>query len=272
LLISGIGCGTMVLIVAGLIVGGMWFVRDAISAFEKADGTMSTIAQRYGPIQEFHPDPVGAVPAERIEAFLLVRERTKTQRNEIEQSLTALSDNESGGLSRVVAGFRLLRQSAGLVARRGEVLLDNEMSLGEYGYLYSLVYYGWLGESPADGPSFQLVGDDGYVLEKVFEGTPEAEVREHRDEITRSSLNEMLLPVLRNQLIGLDALEEGDPGDPWRTRLAAEIAALESDPLRLPWQDGLPEVLEASLHPYRDRLANSYGPMSNAIEVGVLRR
>jgi hypothetical protein len=46
----------------------------------------------------------------------------------------------------------------------------------------------------------------------------------------------------------------------------------ESDVHPLPWQDGLPEVIESSLQPYRDLLDNSYGAMGNALEIGVARR
>ena len=45
-----------------------------------------------------------------------------------------------------------------------------------------------------------------------------------------------------------------------------------ADGRRLPWEDGVPEAVAASLRPYRERLAESYGEMCNALELGVARR
>ena len=80
--------------------------------------------------------------------------------------------------------------------------------------------------------------------------------------------------MLKNQLAQLaSGGEAGNPGSDtaagiaWRERLAAEIAALEADERRLPWADGLPEILEASLRPFRDRLETSYSPMINLFEI-----
>ncbi len=271
LIVGGVGCGTLVVIVVGLIVGSVLLFRDAVQEFERADGTLASVVERFGPISEFRPDPTGTIPPDRVEAFLTAREGIATERAEVEQSLVLLSGDDVGGLRKTMAGLRLMHQSADFLARRNEKLLDVGIGLGEYDYIYTLAYYSWLGKSPADGPSFQLVGDEGYVLETAFEGTPEHELRAHRTEITRSSLNRLFLPVLRNQLSDLDAAM-GDGVETWRQTLAAEIAALEGDAHRLPWEEGLPESIAASLQPYRDRLEESYGPMSNALEIGVARR
>lgn len=47
---------------------------------------------------------------------------------------------------------------------------------------------------------------------------------------------------------------------------------MEADRYRLPWQDGLPEVLEISLSPFRERLEASYSKMTNALEVAFEQR
>ena len=47
---------------------------------------------------------------------------------------------------------------------------------------------------------------------------------------------------------------------------------MEADPHRLPWQDGLPEVLESSLKPFRDRLEASYGRITNMFEISYERK
>jgi hypothetical protein len=53
----------------------------------------------------------------------------------------------------------------------------------------------------------------------------------------------------------------------WRQTLATEIRALERDPYRLPWQNGLPPTLAESLEPYRSRLEASYSALANHLEL-----
>lgn len=265
--VCGIGCGTLVLVGAGLVVGGALLLRAAVQDFERADQTMEAVEQRYGPIEAFRPLPGGRIPAERIDAFLTVREKMAPVREGLGRSLRQLS-GEGGRLAKLRAGAYLLPRAADFVGERHAGLLEAEMGLGEYNYLYALAYYAWLEKPPEDGPAFQLVGDDGYVLETV--GTlDEPVVRNLRAEQVRASLNQLLLPVLRNQQADLAG---AGPDAEWPETLSAEIAAMETDSQRLPWQDGVPPVIAASLEPYRDRFEASYCPMCNALEVGLARR
>jgi hypothetical protein len=276
--VSGVVCITAILIVGLAIVGSVLFFRDALRDFEQADRAMEAVEQQYGPIEGFHPQANGAILPERVEAFLAVRELSSSASARIERSLTVLSKNahtdESEGpgpIRKLAAGVGLLHRLAGFLNQRNEVLLEMDMGLGEYYYIYSLAYYSLLDRSPGDGPSFELVGENGYVLEDLAT-LDDPHAREHREEAARRGLNRLLLPVLRNQLSELNGEEEDGNLDAWRELLSAEIAALETDARRLPWQDGLPETITSSLNPYRDRLESSYLPMCNALEVGVARR
>jgi hypothetical protein len=272
--VCGIGCGTLVLLVAGLIAGSFFFFRGAIRDFGEADRAMEGVVERYGPIAEFRADRSGAIPPSRIEAFLFTRDAVREARSEAERSLVALSEgpDQGGALRKLWAGSRVLGQLAEFQRQRHEALLDAEMGLGEYYYIYTIAYYSWLGKSPADGPSFELVGDNGYVLQTAFEGLDEAQVREHRAGMARGSLNRLLLPVLHAQLSDLTASGGLDHGGRWEEALRLEIANLEADHQRIPWEDGLPENAGASLLPYQERLEQSYSPMCNALEIGVARR
>ena len=117
-------------------------------------------------------------------------------------------------------------------------------------------------KSPADGPPFTLVsGDD----DGDHGGGDEFEVREKRLEEILTRTNRNLLAMMRNQLADL----EEDERDPWRRTVAEEVAAMESDPYRLPWRDGLPEPLLRSLEPYRERLEATYSPLCNPVEAGL---
>lgn len=279
----GCGCGVLVLVLGLVSWGGYILITSVVENAQKAEAVMKQVHERHGEISDFVPEPDGAVPAERLEAFLLTRELMEEARNETEGTLALLSSGESGGAQvpgllgrllgwgtaamKVEAGTTLVPQAIAFVGARGEALLEAGMGTGEYLYIYSLTYFSWLGKSPADGPGFPLVGDDEDGGQQRQGGRDEFDVREERREMILTRLNEQLLPVLRRQLAALDASRHVAESDPWRQQLSAEIAAMEKDGFRIPWRDGLPPVIEESLAPYRARLVGSYSPMCNPLEV-----
>ena len=93
--VCGIGCGTIVLVGAGLLVGGALLLRSAVQDFEQADEVMEAVEERYGPIEAFRPLPGGGIPAERIDAFLTVRENMAPVREGLGRSLRQLSGEGS---------------------------------------------------------------------------------------------------------------------------------------------------------------------------------
>ncbi len=297
--VAGLGIGAGVIMVVVLVVGSTLYVKRTLQAFEHADGSMEAVDAEYGAMESFSPEPSGAIAPQRLEAFLVARNGLAPTYEKVERSLAVLCEDTAlagegavpeadpaAGESRVQgsasaysvakAGIGLPGQLAAYGSRRSDELLKGRMGHGEYYYLYTLAFFSWLGKSPADGPPFKLVGDHGYFLEKVFEGLDETTVRDYRMEQTRRSLNRILLPVLGNQLAGLSAglstEPTGDAQQSWREALTAEIAALNADGLRLPWEGGLPEVIATSLEPYRDRLERSYSPLCNEVELAMARR
>jgi hypothetical protein len=191
-------------------------------------------------------------------------------REDLQDQLNLLADGERGQigspsrlLQMVRAGVGLLTEIADFYRTRNEQLLAHEMGLGEYYYIYCLAYYAWLGKSVADGPPFRLVSGEDHS-----EGVDEFDVREERRERILSHARSALLPMLRNQLARLEEQDPGEDARIWRQSLKAEIAALEADPYRLPWRDGLPEPLQTSLGPFRSRLEESYSATCNALELG----
>jgi hypothetical protein len=277
--LSGIGCAAVVLIVVALIVGAIQLFRSSLTGFEQADSVLEDVTEDYGPIEGFRAGPRGVIGSDRVESFLTARESITPAREEMEQTLAPLGGDDSGdrpvGVSvrKFVAGVGLLGDVAHFLHQRNQALLDAEIGLGEYYYLYTLAYYSWLGKSPDDGPSFKLVGDRGYVLENLETlDEPESEVRGYRMEMARESLNRLLLPVLREQLSAVSDDDADGDLQSWQEAIAAEVEAMEADAYRLPWQDGLPPVIESSLTPYRDRLEVSYSAMCNALEIGLARR
>ena len=264
-----VGCGDAFVLFLGVLALGYLFVKGTIDDFDRADAAISTVENKFGPVIAFKPAPGGIIPAERMEAFLEARELTAESRAVLQDSLEFLSVDESE-ISLVIEGFKLPGLITEFVTLHNDALLQVGMGHGEYHYIYTLAYYSLLGHSPADGPSFQLVGENGYVLE-TLEPVEEPVVRERREEMVRRGVNRLTLPALGNALTDPTVIDDSEMAR-WRATLETEIAAMEADPLRIPWQDGIPESLEASILPYRERLEDSYDPMTSALEVGILRR
>jgi len=278
----GCGCGLLALVLGLLGWGGYVFIRGIVGEAKKGEAVMAKVRERHGGFSDFQPDPTGALPPERVETFLRVRELMAEARGKTEASLALLSSKAPDGATEVpgILG-QLLRwglgvariegvtslppQVIGFVSAKGNALLEAGMGPGEYQYLYAIVYFSWLGKSPADGPAFILVGDDEDGHQGGRAGQDAFDVREQRREMVLTRLNEQLLPMLRRQLA---ALEESDaPSAPWREALAAEIAAMENDRFRIPWREGVPERMAVSLEPYRRPLRSSYSAMCNPLEI-----
>jgi hypothetical protein len=69
-------------------------------------------------------------------------------------------------------------------------------------------------------------------------------------------------------LQNLEADLAQDPGqEELHTLVVEELGALERDPERIPWQDGLPDRLAVGLGPFRDRFEATYSPASNPFEL-----
>ena len=262
-----IGCSVaaflVVLVLAAVVWGGVVFFKKAAAEIEELEDSSRAVSQRFGDASEFTPDPGGAIPASRIEAFLAAREIMAPTRDELVSSLATLDGDEGGKFG---AGVRLLPRIFGFYEARNKACLEAGIGLGEYEYLYILSYYNFLEKPVSAGPGFTLTGGSGGG---GGPGTPtcDFEVREDRREHVLSSTRNRVLPILRNQLAALEA--EGGPGD-WAGRLAEEIALLEADPFRLPWRDGLPDRIARSLEPYRERLEASWNELANPLETGPL--
>jgi hypothetical protein len=275
----GIGCGVVILIVMILLASGYFFIKNIVNEFEDTEAMTEVLTERFGQISDFCPDPTGTIRPERIEAFLTARDAFAPVRERIAKNLEVLSqkrdidDIEVGKPKSVLTmmrlGFGIIPQTAEFIKTRNEALLEAEMGLGEYYWIYVVAYYSWLEKNPEDGPGFQIVWPD----EKDDFGYWDREDSEemHRERMFRR-LNRMLLPMLHNQLEKLHVEGDVEASEEWRQKLESEIESYERDKERLLWQDGLPEVIAASLRPYRERLEASYDPMTNLLEMMIDQR
>jgi hypothetical protein len=276
----GIGCAVIILILIVLGIGGYMFFKNLVGDFQEQEELMQILTERYGEIRDFCPEPDGTIGPSRIEAFLSVRDGFAPFREKLEQSMQELQ--ERAGKSEVEVkkpknvfeivklGFGLVPQIAEFMKFRNQALLDAEMGMGEYHYIYALAYFSWLEKLPEDGPDFEISGqeDSGIRLDEM----DIEEIREERRDGMLRRLHRTLLPMLQNQLEKLVARGVSEDMSEWKDLLEAEIQAMEEDRFRLPWEDGLPDAIKTSLEPYRDRLEQSYNAMTNPFELTTEQR
>jgi hypothetical protein len=274
----GIGCAAILVIVVLFVIASTLFVRSTLSGFDTAVETRAVLEEQYGEVQDYVPPADGAITAERMERFLQVREGLAPVRERIGGTLQVfdLSDEKArqleegsfwekmrfvGGASRDVMGMPAKLGS--FFEARNQALLDAEMGLGEYTYIYVLAYHSWLGHVPGDRR--MAVGVAPSIDDPEEEPPPSLGI-DAEGRISRR-IQRDLVDMLRHQLGAVD--QDGQAALPaeWRESLAAEIEALQADRFRIPWQDGLPPTIEASLLPYRERLQATYDPRSNEFEL-----
>lgn len=250
----GVGCGLIVLIGILLAVTGWLFARGAMRGIDATVAARSELEEQHGEAERFTPWSHGVIPAERMEAFLRVRESMAPALDELAavfdsfpptgDAIRELERQSIGERFRFLFGAsRSMMRFPGHLGRfteaRNRALLDAGMGLGEYTYIYVVAYYSWLALLPDDG---------AWATERV---------------------RRTVLAQLHNQLSALPGEPPVEPAPDWRESLATEIEAMEADPLRTPWRDGLPAPIAASLEPYRERLEAAY--VSAVVEYELTR-
>lgn len=263
----GIGCAVVLILIIGLCAVGVRFVNRQFAEFGEVARSQEELLKSYGEAEAFAPPPDGSIPADRIEVFLSVREKLREPQGEVE---ALVADFPPDDLLRQEKSFRtvfkvlqsivdLMKPVMAYVDARNDALLEAEMGLGEYVYIYSLAYYSWLGRPLEDGPVFQKQAEGVRAGEKILS---KGDSPFSPDQVRRR-YRRYMLSILRNQL---DSLPAG-AGDEWRTRLQEEIGRFEGNPGRVAWKDGLPTAIESSLAPYRERFEGSYHAVTNPFEM-----
>lgn len=256
----GIGCGVVALLFLVLVGGGAWFARQMGQEYKVVQQTETALVEAQGGLDAWTPAP-GLVPTpERVAAFVAVRERTGEWRAKLDTGITDFAAERArgggvGGLWRSMrSGSDLGLMYAGFWSARNRILLEEGMGPAEYSWLYGLVYYGWLGlDAGAGAGPFDVQQGSGLrVKVTVGEQDParEARLRAH----------DLLAPMLAGA-------EPGDPDAVTAAELAAEIERLAMDSARVPWQDGLPEVLAAAFAPQRAALEAAWSEPVNPLEL-----
>jgi hypothetical protein len=240
-----IGCGVLVLI--PILVLLVISVRTCVP-LGIANRTRAQLDEQFGPPESFTPTDDGSIPAERIRAFLEVRGKLAAPCKQFEimqakmRRVDGLDEKAPSGKEMVGATKGLASVGADIAPfigeffeQRNKALLEAEMGLGEYTYIFALSYRDRL-EAPGD--------------ELFFEG----------------GLSPDVLAVLRAALSAQLTASTGI-ADAERRLLEQEIRASQDDPQRLPWAEQLPPAIEESLLSFRGRLDRAYCSATAGIDM-----
>jgi hypothetical protein len=246
---TAIGCGSaVVLAIAIPIIAGLFIMRPLNRAIDARD----TLEESFGPQNAFVPTASGAVPPDRIEAFLDVRRKLTQTCSDFEgvdleiRKLEAFDDQDEISKSEVLLqAFRTTKSAMSMgpligqfYDTRNRELVNAEMGLGEYTYIYVVAYHGYI-----------LAPDQGVEL--------------LGPRITNARVRQTLLSMLENQR---DVLHESGAAQDEVAAIEAEIAAMTADGDRLLWQDGLPTAVAESITPYRQPLDELFCPVTAPLE------
>ncbi|MFQ5718594.1 MAG: hypothetical protein ACE5IK_03510 [Acidobacteriota bacterium] len=289
----GIGCGGLLLLAVISGVGGVMWVRGTMAGFNEAIDVRQQIEARHGPAEAFVPAADGAISPSTMTAFLAVRTATDPARTALRTNFSALPVTEDAArelhdkpfLEKLASvwhiggsAMRLAGTMGDFFAARNQALLDHDLGMGEYTFVYVLAYYSLLHHSPDDGPDNVRVegledDDEPFSLNiEPSDGSGEGRQDRSRRQGTgalKEQVRRTVLAILRNQL---DALDETAENTGWATRLAAEIRKMEDHEVGVPWSTELPPAIGNSLEPYRDQLEATYSPLVNPFELGRNRR
>ena len=242
---------------------GYRWAQTAAEVIEAAERAEDQLEAEFGLVRDFTP-PAGRVAGDRIEAFLAVRELMAPQRTALTESVEALAP--AAGESGAVGGLRAARAGIGMAPRilefaraRNEALLEVGMGPGEYTWMYWLTYFAWL-RHPVDE---SLLND---IMEARSESDGSLQLHidgmdfEHVEQMLRGDLEAML----RNLEVELAAHPEQAE---LKELVTSELAAIDADSSRLPWEEGLPEAFVVGLDLYRVRFEENYSPATNPFEL-----
>lgn len=193
----GAGCGGSIVLLILITVGsGLMMMRPMNGAVD----AQRTLDERYGRRDAYTP-PVEGITADRLERFLAVRAAVMplcakfSETAESFAAMEALDSQEAepskgelfSALGKVMGGvFGIVGELGEYTRLRNETLLAQEMSLGEYVWIYTLVYHSWLGYPT--NVSFDEAEGDELTTEET--STLHGLVRRHADALAEAGRTE----------------------------------------------------------------------------------
>ncbi|MCP3907456.1 MAG: hypothetical protein GY712_05500 [Oceanicoccus sp.] len=233
---------------------GLYFLTAGIRDAKRLE---QTLIDRYDWANNYIPSPDGAIPPQRVEKFIRVRQAVQTQCLDYQAVLTGVANLDkiesnqdttaSEATSMGMEGFNSAFSAGPKMIRfsntRNQALVNEEMGMGEYLYIYLTVYGRQLASEP-DSPYSGM--EEAYL-------SPRA--------------REEFIQILNNQLAALEASDRQTSQTKLADGLRKEIETLESGSQSSPWPDGPIGAARESLAPYQQELAELYCPGVVKIEL-----
>jgi hypothetical protein len=233
-----------------LLLSGVWFLISSTSESKQLE---QEVNDRFGWAEQYVPVADGFVPPDRLERFIRVRQAVQPACRDYQEVLDGIiglaaieTDPDVSGseaATRGIKGFKSVFKTGPVMLQfmdaRNSALVQEEMGLGEYIYLYLAVY------------SKQLAN---------VASSPYSEMEESR---ISERVREEFIQILGNQVSALGSAGQ----DPVRALLEEEIETLEESPDSAPWPRGPLPNTRNSLAPYQDQLASLYCDGVVAIEL-----
>ena len=252
---TAIGCGVLIVIAIAF---PLVMAVKMMTPFNRAVDSRHAIEEVFGPQESYVPPASGAPSADRIEVFLEVRRTLSVVCADLSsaeqqvQKLESFDDqdevNRVDVLKQALSTTKSMMGVGPVIARlyeiRNQSLLDAGMGLGEFTYIFAVAYRGRLLDPPQPN--------------QLFGPTP----------INRR-VRKALLSMVENQLAVLRS-EGGSEAE--IAAVATEIAALQADEGRIPWQDGIPPAISEALAPYRAELDALYCPAMAPLELMINKK
>ncbi len=248
-----IGCGVLVALVLLIGLVSSWLLVRSLKhqlPVDSLEKQRKELVQLYGGIDDYVPPLDGRLRAERLESYLRVRENLPDDGTAFLHALEHLADqerrlDEAKGLEKLKIGLKMAkggmgvaRVAASFLAARDSLLLVEEMGPGEYLFLTTVTAICDLQWNP---PRCRQAQPDSLEMVKLSEA--------------RSELRKGFIHQLENARRALRALDELDVAQ--QEWLAALDDALDHGPIgddRIPFEDGLPQAMRASIEPWRARI------------------
>ncbi len=259
LLGCGLGCGIPILLSILLSVGGAVFM---MKPFNRAIDAQKDLTAAHGARADYIP-PEAGLAGDRLEKFINVRRalipmcENFTEIGEKFQQMDDLDKNGEepskgeifGAVGNVMgAVFGIAGNIGRFTEIRNTALLTEGMGLGEYIWIYTLVYNSWLGYPPNtdfddSGPARGTYGSDDQKL---------------------------IRQLMANYVTVLQEAGRSDEAALWQT----EIGRLKrTDGTGVPWaEDEMPALLVKNLVPYQGELDELFCAATSAFEFSKVRK
>ena len=245
------------LIIVFIVSSGIFFLTTGIRDAKRLE---QSLVDRFGWADQFTPSPDGSISPQRMEAFIRIRETLQPDCADYQAVLTSISqleqletDQESSTTDAASAGLHGFKSafSAGprmvkFSTNRNQALLNEDMGIGEYLYIY-LSSYGELLAKETHSPFSNM--EEAYVSERA---------------------QREFVQILSNQQLALktSGLQSTYPdldGD-----LQTEINALKDGSHSAPWPNGPTGGARESLAPYQSQLTDLF--CSGIVRIELLQK